>query len=141
MKSFWSLVAVAAWMTFGGGLAQAAIDVTVDHGAVWQTKQAGDNTEGFFDIHNDGDSADVLTALDCSDADTTSLVDANGKVLKTLTIQPGQVVSLSQQGPHVVLLDTHFKVDFGSVLPCSFTFQNAGDIAGYLNAVPAPTAP
>jgi len=137
MKSVFKMVCVVAWV-MGGGMARAAIDITVDHGAVWQTKQVGDQTEGFFDIHNKGDSADVLTAADCFDADTTSLVDASGKPLQSLTLQPGQSLSLTQNGPHLLLLNTHFKVDFGSVLPCSFTFQSAGDIAGYLNAVPAP---
>ena len=140
MKSVFKVVCMAAW-AMGGGMAHAAIDITVDNGAVWQTKQIGDPTEGFFDIHNNGDSADELTSSNCFDADTTSLVDANGKPLQSLTVPPGQSLSLSRHGPHLLLLGTHFKVDFGSVLPCSFTFQTAGDIAGYLNAVPAPASP
>jgi len=140
MRSFFSAVCVAAWV-LGGGMAHADVDVTVDHGAVWQTQHEGDQTEAFFDIHNIGGSADVLTAADCFDADTTSLVDGSGKPLKSLTVQPGQSVSLTKNGPHLLLLGTHYKVDYGSVLPCSFTFQTAGDIGGYLNAVPAPASP
>ena len=37
-----------------------------------------------------------------------------------------------------MLQQTRDAVVFGSVVPCDFTFQNAGDVAVYLNAVTAP---
>ncbi|MDR3505901.1 MAG: copper chaperone PCu(A)C [Acidocella sp.] len=120
------------------GLALAEIDVTLDHGSVWQTKKVNVRSEGFIQIHNKGNAADVLTGADCSIAGSTQLVDAQGNVLDSLTIQAGQTVTLSADGPHLLLRHLSYTVDYGSILPCSFTFQEAGDLLGYLNATPAP---
>jgi copper(I)-binding protein len=139
MKKFLSTALLTAFVLASPGIAMAEIDVTLDHGAVWQTKKIGDTTQGFLQIHNTGSTADVLTGFDCSVANATLLVGADGKTLQSLTIPPGQVVTLAENGPHLLLQDMHYTVDYGSVVPCSFTFQNAGDIGGYLNAVAAPT--
>ena len=119
-------------------MAQTAENLSLDHGAVWQTLKTGDTTQGFLQIHNSGNMADVLTGWDCSIADATALVGANGKPLQSLAIAPGQTLILTQNGPHLLLESTHDTVDYGSVVPCAFSFQNAGQVAGYLNAVPAP---
>jgi copper(I)-binding protein len=139
MKKFLSTVLLATFVLASPGMALAQIDVTLDNGGVWQTKKIGDTTQGFLEIHNTGGTADVLTGFDCSIADATLLVGADGKTLQSLAIPPGQVVTLAANGPHLLLRNTHYTVDYGSVVPCSFTFQNAGDIGGYLNAVAAPT--
>jgi copper(I)-binding protein len=139
MKKFLSTALLTTFGLASHGIALAQIDVTLDHGSVWQTKKTGDTTQGFLEIHNTGGTADVLTGFDCSIADATLLVGADGKTLQSLAIPPGQVVTLAVNGPHLLLRNTHYTVDYGSVVPCSFTFQNAGDIGGYLNAVAAPT--
>jgi copper(I)-binding protein len=139
MKKFLSTVLLTAFGLASPGIALAQIDVTLDHGSVWQTKKTGDTTQGFLEIHNTGSTADVLIGFDCSIADATLLVGADGRTLQSLAIPPGQVVTLAVNGPHLLLRSTHYTVDYGSVVPCSFTFQNAGDIGGYLNAVAAPT--
>ena len=120
------------------GFALAEIDVTLDHGSVWQTNKKGVQTEGFLRIHNTGSVADVLTAADCSIAGSTELVGADGKALDSLDIPAGQTVTLSLAGPHLLLKNLRYTVDYGSILPCAFTFQQAGDLLGYLNAKPAP---
>ncbi|MBB5374068.1 copper chaperone PCu(A)C [Acidocella aromatica] len=120
------------------GLAFAEIDVTLDHGSVWQTKKVNVRTEGFIQIHNKGNAVDVLTGANCSIAGSTELVGADGKDLDSLTIQPGQTLTLSADGPHLLMRHLSYTVDYGSILPCSFTFQEAGDLLGYLNATPAP---
>jgi len=132
--------AVAAWFVLAmPGLALAESNVSVDHGTVWQTVKIGDSTQGFIEIHNSGDQSDVLTSWDCSIADTTTLVDANGKPLTSLNIPAGATVTLAPGGMHLVLQNLHYTVDRGSILPCSLTFQGAGVLGGYLGAVPAPS--
>lgn len=120
------------------GLALADIDVTLDHGSVWQTRKINVRTEGFIQIHNKGSDADVLTGVSCGIAGSSELVDATGKDLDSLTVPAGQTVTLSAGGPHLLLRHLRYTVDSGSILPCSFTFQEAGDLLGYLNATPAP---
>jgi len=137
MRRIPNLAAIAA-LILAPEAASAAIDVTVDHGSVYQTVKLGDTTQGFIEIHNAGNDADVLTAWDCSIADTTALVDGSGKALTSLTIPAGATVTLAPNGPHLLLENTHYTVDYGSNVPCSLTFQDAGLIGGYLNAVPAP---
>jgi len=136
MKKFLSAGLLAALVLTGP--AWATVDVKLDHGTVWQTKKIGNTTQGFMEIHNTGDHADVLTAWSCPIADTTTLVDASGKPLHELDIPAGQTVTLAANGPHLLLQTTHYTVDIGSVVPCALTFQGAGDIGGYLNSVPAP---
>jgi copper(I)-binding protein len=132
------ILTLAALALAAPAAAHAASDISVDHGAIWQTVTAGDTTQGFIEIHNAGSDADVLTAWDCSIADTTTLVDAKGKPLASLTIPAGKTVTLAPTGPHLLLKSTHYTVDYGSNVPCSLTFQEAGLIGGYLDAVPAP---
>ncbi len=119
------------------GTASAAGGVTVDHGAVEQTRKAGETTQAGVSIHNAGGSADVLTGWACSIAQATALVGGDGKALQALTIPPRQTVTLRASGPHLLLRGVRDAVVSGSVIPCDFTFQNAGDVAVYLNAVPA----
>jgi len=130
---------VLAGPAFAQDAGQPTGDVTLDHGSVWQTKKVGATTQGFLEVHNSGAADDVLTAWDCPIAGETDLVDAAGKPLQSLTIPAGKTVSLAQNGPHLVLQNLHYTVDFGSVLPCAFTFENAGYLGGFLNEVPAPT--
>jgi len=138
MKTFLRRAALAASVLVIPSTALAAINITADNGTVWQTSKTGDTTQGFLQIHNTGDTADMLTAWDCPIADTTTLAGGDGKPLQSLTIPPGQTVTLASGGPHLMLLNTHFTVEFGSLVPCALTFQNAGQIGVYLNAVPAP---
>lgn len=138
MKIFLVAAAVASFALASPGQAFAGINLTLDHGSIWETKKNGDSTQGFLEIHNTGDTADVLTGWACTIADSTMLVGADGKKLTSLTIPAGQTVTLAENGPHLLLQTTHYTVDYGSVVPCSFTFQATGDIGGYLNAVPAP---
>ncbi len=120
--------------------ALAAQDITADHGAVWPVKKIGQSTQGFVQIHNTSGTADVLMAWNCTIADTTALVGADGKPLQSLVIPAGQTVTLAPDGPHLLLQTAHFPVAMGSIVPCAFTFQNAGAIAVYLNEVPTPAA-
>jgi copper(I)-binding protein len=138
MKNVFKAGLLGACALAWGGIAQAGVGLTVNHGAVWQTKKAGETTQGFLQIHNTGNSADVLTGWTCSIANATSLVGPDGKALGQLVIQPGQTVTFAASGPHLVLQQTRDAVVFGSVVPCDFTFQEAGDVAVYLNAVAAP---
>ncbi len=118
--------------------AWADSDISLDHGAVWQTKKTSEPTQGFIAIHNTGDAPDILTGWSCSIAATTSLVGADGKPLQNLIIPSGQTVTLSPKGPHLLLKNLSYSVTNGSILPCAFTFQEVGQIGGYLNSEPAP---
>jgi len=141
MMIFWRRALLVLPVLVWAGQARAAMNVTLDNGSVWQTSKAGDTSQGFLEIHNSGNAADILTAWDCTIADSTDLVGADGKKLTSLTIPAGQTVTFTEAGPHLILRKTRYTIDYGSVVPCSFTFQASGDIGGYLNAVPAPVAP
>ena len=66
MKNIFKAGLLGACALAWGGIAQAGVGLTVNHGAVWQTKKAGETTQGFLQIHNTGNSADVLTGWTCS---------------------------------------------------------------------------
>ena len=143
MRKIISSVLLAA-LALAVALPQAAcagVNITLDHGAVWQTQKTGAATQGFLEIHNTGSSADMLRAWSCPLAQTTLLVGAGGKPLASLAIPAGQTVALGPHGPHLLLQNTRYTVQFGSLVPCALTFQNAGEIGGYLNAIKAPSQP
>jgi copper(I)-binding protein len=115
--------------------------ITMDHGAAWQTKKNGEDSQGFIVIHNSGDVADSLISVDCTIADSTVLVDASGQKLQSLNIPPGQAVTLSSSGPHIMIKHARYSVTKNSILPCAFTFALSGELIGYLNAIPVPAPP
>lgn len=110
----------------------------LDHGTVWQTSKPGQDTQGFLQIHNTGDEADTLTGADCTIGESTVLVDAKGNPLQSLEIPPGQTVTLSPDGPHLLINAARYVVRKNGILPCSINFAESGDLIGYLNAIPAP---
>jgi copper(I)-binding protein len=134
MKAF----VFAALLALCAEPAIAAVDITADHGAVWQTSKVGEDTEGFLQIHNAGTTPDTLTGWDCTIATATALVGGDGKPVSSLTIPAGQTVSLAPGGLHFSLQNTHETVDFGSLVPCALTFAEAGQVGIYLNAVARP---
>jgi copper(I)-binding protein len=125
-------------LTLLAGPAAASMDITVNHGAVWKAPDISMSTAGLLQIHNNGGAADTLTAATCPLADTTSLVGAQGQALLPLTIPAGQTITFTLTGPHLVLKGLHFIIEQGAVVPCAFTFTNAGDIGVFLNEVDAP---
>lgn len=112
--------------------------LTLDHGSVWQTNKDGQDTQGFLQIHNTGDATDTLTGVDCTIAAGTVLVDAKGNVLQGLDIAPGQTVTLSAAGPHLLINGARYAVQRNGILPCAFDFAQSGKLVGYLNAVAPP---
>jgi copper(I)-binding protein len=112
--------------------------LTLDHGSVWQTTKDGQDTQGFVEIHNTGDLPDTLTSANCTIAASTVLVDASGAPLQSLAIMPGQTVTLSSTGPHLLIKGARYRVAKDGILPCAFSFVQSGDLVGYLNAVPPP---
>ena len=130
------VLALALALSAGPALADATL--TLDHGSVWQTQKKGDDTQGFVQIHNTGDAADTLTAAKCTIADSTILVDAKGNPLQGLDIAPGQTVTLSSTGPHLLIKGARYRVEHDGILPCAFTFAISGELIGYLNAIPQP---
>lgn len=112
--------------------------LTLDHGTVWQTTKPGQNTQGFLQIHNTGDTPDTLTGANCTIAASTVLVDAQGNPLQSLKIPPGQTVTLSPKGPHLLINAARYRIDKNGILPCSINFAQSGNLIGYLNAIPAP---
>ncbi len=109
--------------------------VTTMHGRVMQTSKAGIDTSAYIEIENSGSIPDVLTAATCSIA-VTQLVDRAGQKVTALPIPPGRT-RLSASGPHILLRAPRYSIDYGSVLPCSLTFQNAGELLIMLYAEPA----
>ena len=114
------------------------INIRVDHGAVWKTNAKETSTEGFIQIHNDGSTDDTLTSVSCPNAARTQLLAANGAVLKTLLIPAGQTIALAPGGMFLQLDQLHYPVERGSIMPCAFVFEQAGQIGGFLNEVKRP---
>ena len=112
--------------------------LTLDHGTVWLTKKPGMESEGFIQIYNSGGAPDTVTGVECTIADGTALVDASGAPLQSLDIAPGQTVTLSPKGPHIVLTGIRYRIKQDGVLPCAFTFTGSDELIGYLNAVARP---
>jgi len=112
--------------------------ISLDHGTTWITSKDGDDTQGFVQIHNTGNAPDTLTGTNCTIAASTTLVDASGKPLQSLAIPPGQTVTLSSNGPHLLIKAARYRVSKDGILPCAFTFAVSGDLVGYLNAIKAP---
>ena len=133
-------LALALALILPAAPAYADAVLTLDHGTVWKTNKGGQDTQGFLQIHNTGDAADTLTAANCTIAASTVLVDASGAPLQSLTIPPGQTVTLSSNGPHLLIKDARYLVAHDGILPCAFTFTMSGNLVGYLNAVSPPHA-
>ena len=129
-------IALAALLPAIPAYADAAL--TLDHGTVWATQKPGEDTEGFLQIHNSGDTPDTLTGGNCTIAASTVLVDAKGNALDGITIDPGKTVTLSPDGPHFVIKAARYPVEKDGILPCAISFELSGQLIGYLNAVPAP---
>jgi copper(I)-binding protein len=112
-------------------------NIAAHRGTIYQTTKSGQPTEGFMEIVNTG-PADTLTAADCPLADSTSLVGANDQPITNLAIPANQNLALTPGGPHLLLQSPHFLVEFGSVVPCTVTFANAGRVSIYLFATKHP---
>jgi copper(I)-binding protein len=121
--------------------ALADVIIVLNHGTVWETGNAQLSTDGFIEIHNQGSTDDVLTGWDCPLAQSTTLLSSKGEPVTSLPIPAGKTVTLSPASLHLHLQTLSYPVPFGSVIPCSFTFQIAGSVGGYLNAEPAPHSP
>jgi copper(I)-binding protein len=128
---------LAFWLL--AGPAAASVDVTVNHGAVWNSPDISLATAGLLQIHNTGSTDETLTEVSCPIAENTKLEGAQGQALLPLTIPAGQTVTFTLEGPHLVLSGLHFIIVQGSVVPCSFTFAGAGNIGVFLNEVDAPS--
>jgi copper(I)-binding protein len=113
-------------------------DITINHGVIWQTDKSGDDSQGFFLIHNTGGTPDILTAWSCTIAGQTILAGGDNKPLENLTIPPKQTITLGPRGPHLELRNNRFSIIEGSVIPCSMTFQNDGEIQVLLYSMPMP---
>jgi copper(I)-binding protein len=130
------LLAFAGLLSAAPAYADAIL--TLDHGTVWQTRKDGLDTQGFIQIHNNGDAPDTLTGANCTIAASTVLVDTSGAPLQSLAIPPGQTVTLSSSGPHLVLKGARYKIEHDAILPCAFSFTVSNELVGYLNAVARP---
>lgn len=117
-----------------------SVDIRLDHGSVWRTPPKITSTEGFVQIHNDGDTDDVLTAWSCPNADQTVLTGQDGKPLTQLTIPAKQTVTLAPGGVYLALTGLHYPVQRGSIMPCAFSFERAGEVGGFLNEAKKPKA-
>lgn len=111
--------------------------ITAHHGTIYQTDKAGDPTLGFFEVGNTG-AADTLVSAACPIANTTQLVGPDGTALNSVAIPALQNVTFTPNGPHLALQGTHFSVQYGSIVPCSLTFTNAGTLSIFLYAMPKP---
>ena len=111
--------------------------IATHQGKIYETAKVGDPTQGFLTIDNQG-AADTLTGLSCPIADTTKLVGADGKTIQKVDVAPGKPATLAVGGPHLALQGTHFQISRGSVIPCTLTFQKAGQIQVLLEARKPP---
>jgi copper(I)-binding protein len=136
MKFFSLLLLLAASVT-PAAAATPITTIVAHHGSVYQTDKPGDPTEGFLQVDNTG-PADTLVAANCPIADSTQIIGPDGKPITSVPIPALKNVSLTTNGPHLLLQGTHFSVQYGSIIPCSVTFTNAGTLSIFLYAVPKP---
>ena len=113
--------------------------IVTHHGKIYETTQIGDPTEGFMTIDNRSNTEDTLIGQSCSIADTTTLVGADGKPADKIDIAPGKLATLAANGLHLALQNTHFRIFRGSVIPCTLTFQKAGQLQVLLVATKPPS--
>ncbi len=121
-----------------GATTTPSLNIRLDHGSVWRTKVNQTAAKGFLEIHNEGSVPDVLTAWSCPDADSTVLIGKDGKALTRLVIPAHQTVMLAPGKIYLALSGLHFGIERGTILPCAFTFEQAGQVGGFLNAVKPP---
>jgi copper(I)-binding protein len=134
---------VLAWCAFlqlASALPTRADDAGINahYGRIYETAKAGLNTQGFVEIDNAADVTETLTGIDCPVAESSRIVGPDGAPIRQLQVASGKQLSLTPQGPHILLQSTHFSIDEGGAIPCTLTFQNAGAILVYLYATPAP---
>lgn len=114
--------------------------LTADHGSVWEIYKPGATTQGFLQIHNVGATDDSLTSVNCPVGASTQLVDASGKPLASVTVPAGGTVTLAANGPHFIITNAHFNIEFGTVVPCALSFASGASLGAYLNAVNPPAS-
>ncbi len=112
--------------------------ITAHHGKIYETREAGQTTQGFLEIDNSLATPDRLTGVNCPVAGSTIMVSKDGAPIRGLALAAGEHLLLSANGPHFLLQSTRFTIDTGGSIPCSLTFQNAGEIQIYLYPIPAP---
>jgi len=137
MKFLKSAVLLAVAISPAAAATSPTTTIVAHHGTVYQTDKPGDETEGFFEVDNTG-AADTLVAVNCPIADTTQIIGTDSKPINSVAIPALQNVSLTASGPHLLLQGTHFSVQYGSIVPCSVTFTNAGTLSIFLYAMPKP---
>ncbi len=118
----------------------ASGSIVTHQGIIYETQQIGDATKGFMTIVNEGSADDKLTGLSCPIADSTTLVGADGKPVTKVDVAPNKPAMLTTNGPHLTLQGTHFLISHGSVIPCTLTFQNAGQVQVFLEARKQPAS-
>ena len=110
--------------------------ITVGQGWTRLSTEAGKSTPAFFTIHNGGLTPDTLVSTTCPVAHRTILLDRSGKTLGAIEIKPGETITLTPQGQHLMLEQNRFRFYARALIPCSVDFLGAGEMILYLHVEP-----
>ena len=110
--------------------------LTVLHPFAIETAERATTGAGYFEIRNDGDSADALIAVE-ADFPKVALhesVETDGMMtmqpIDRLEIAPGETVTLTPgEGGHVMFMGLSDGFEIGERFPATLVFESAGEVA------------
>ncbi|MGR3465423.1 copper chaperone PCu(A)C [Limimaricola sp.] len=119
--------------------------LTVLHPFAIETAARATTGAGYFEIRNDGDTADTLIAVEADFPKVTlhESVEADGMMtmqpLERIEIAPGETVTLAPgEGGHVMFMGLEAPFETGESFDATLVFEKAGEIAVEFNVEPRP---
>ncbi|EYD72354.1 copper chaperone PCu(A)C [Limimaricola hongkongensis] len=140
-----AVLAVLGFATAAQAHDYKAGDLTVLHPFAIETAARATTGAGYFEIRNDGDTADTLIAVE-ADFPKVALhtsVEADGMMtmqpLERIEIAPGDTVTLAPgEGGHVMFMGLEAPFEIGESFDATLVFEKAGEIAVEFNVEPRP---
>lgn len=113
--------------------------LTIGHPYIVATPKTAKTAAGYFSVTNNGPEPDQLTAIESDPMgmlhETTT--DANGVArmgeVETVTIAPGETVTLAPRGMHVMFMGLEKPMLVGDTLPATLVFEKAGPVEVVFN--------
>jgi len=129
--------AVAGMLIGGVGLLSAAAAQDLELEEVWARASIGQvaNSAAYFSLHNRGEVADRLVAVESPAAERSELHDhimeedvARMVQVEAIEIPPGERVALDPGGLHIMLIGLVEPLHAGDRVPLTLHFEQAGSV-------------
>ena len=146
----WPLLEVLLWPAVAAAAVPAGPAGPVELSQPWATPTAaGGDASIMFSLHNYGGVPDNLIGAACATAESAELVGpaqpgASPAHMGQLGLAPGQSVTLTPDGMHLVLHHLSAATQVGQTLHCTATFSGSGERlfeASVRQAAPPPAPP